>query len=68
MDKLFFRYAVIHQRITKCEVGFPVLQICSDRFVLISDDMFSHSGDYEEVKNNLEQAIANNQLLENKGG
>lgn len=65
MDELFFQYAVIHCRITK---GYPILQLCPDRFVLISDDMFSHSGDYEEVKKNLEQAIANNQLLENKGG
>jgi hypothetical protein len=66
LDKLFFQYAPIHQKLhPACDEYSPIIQIAPDGFVLISSDLFSHSAHYGDVVKNLENAIANNQLLSN---
>jgi hypothetical protein len=66
MDTLFQQYTKIHSHITGAEPADIILQISGDRYCLISADLFAFGGQFEEVKEALEKAIAQNQLLPNQ--
>lgn len=62
---LFFRYAKIHEELSD---EMPVIIITPEEipYILISADFFTHGNFLPIICEELEQAIANNQLLENQ--